>query len=146
MTILADTIVDVAGGIAVNQIYIAADATHDATGRIIFKAQHTVPVVAGVFTTPDLESGPAVVTIGAESYGIVIPTSGTVRLGPLITAGAPGLPPTTAQIIGAAVNAYLAIYPPGPQLAEDPPGSGLYTSSPAMTESPTGSGLYLIGG
>ena len=87
MTILADTIVDIAGGIAVNQIYIAAKQTHDQDGKVVFASIHTVPVVAGAFTTPDLEDGPAVVTIGTESYDIVLSGGiGTVvRLGPLIT-------------------------------------------------------------
>ncbi|GAA5081492.1 MULTISPECIES: phage upper tail fiber protein [Nocardia] len=98
MTIIADRIIDIGHARAVRQIaFTARDIRRDHTGSgIVVRYNHLVEILPdGSFTSPDLDPGPALVTIGNQSYPILVPdTGGTVPLWDLIDAHLP-LPPAT---------------------------------------------------
>ena len=95
MTILFDNITDIAGASEKAPItfWVPQLRENDSGDGII--TTPGVPVYAkdGVFTSPDLDAGPAIVQIGLQQYTITIPESATpIRLWPLIDAGMPPPP------------------------------------------------------
>ncbi|MGY2062109.1 phage upper tail fiber protein [Nocardia gipuzkoensis] len=98
MTVIADHIVDIGHSRAVRQIgFTAREIRQDHTGSgIVIRYNHLVEILPdGSFTTPNLDPGPAQVTIGNQVYSILVPDSGgTVRLWDLIDARLPAPPPT----------------------------------------------------
>lgn len=100
MAVIADSILDIGHQRAVRTITFAAKRIRldDDGAGVIIPYAHTVEVLPnGSFVSPDLDPGPAVVTIGSESYDINVPDGGgTVALWPLIDAQLP-TPPTGDQ-------------------------------------------------
>lgn len=103
MTIIADRIIDIGHSRAVRQIAFSAD--HIRQGRsgsgIVIRYNHLVEILPdGSFTSPDLDPGPALVTIGNDSYPIRVPdTGGTVGLWGLIDANLPAPPPILSEFV-----------------------------------------------
>lgn len=104
MTVITETIDTIAGADSNTTFAFASPTVRDSSGdnALITTTAIQVKPVDGVLTTPDLDPGPAVVTVGLQSFAITIPASGTpIRLWPLIEAALP-VPP--AQVAAAVVN------------------------------------------
>ena len=97
----------------------------DGTGMIT-SALRTMQASGGVLTTPDLDPGPTIVTVGPRRYHVTVPDSpDPIRLWPLIQAGLPIPPEQEARAIrnggGLAIGKvselddYLAIPTPDPE-------------------------------
>lgn len=92
MTVISQSVTDIAGTPEVESIRFATYAIRDSSDgtSLITTKIHAYEPVAGVLTTGDLDPGPAKVIIGARAYAIEIPDSATpVQLWPLIEAGLP---------------------------------------------------------
>lgn len=127
MTVISEPVESIAG--ADNQTVFGFQSlvreSADGTG-LITAALVTMQATGGVLTTPDLDPGPAVVSVGHRNFQIEIPDSGTaVRLWPLIQAGLP-IPPSeeasavrngggVARIQRITESAYLALATPDPE-------------------------------
>ncbi|WP_280317314.1 phage upper tail fiber protein [Nocardia wallacei] len=127
MTVISEPVESIAG--ADNQTIFGFQSlvreSADGTG-LITAALVTMQAVDGVLTTPDLDPGPALVSVGHRRFQIEIPDSGTpVRLWPLIHAGLP-IPPAeeasavrnaggVARIQRITESAYLALTTPDPE-------------------------------
>lgn len=90
MTVISDTIRDIAGADNQSSFTFTALGSPERGGHIVTRLAHRYTATAGVLTTADLDPGPALVEIGRDTYRITIPDSESpVRLGPLILAGLP---------------------------------------------------------
>lgn len=100
VAVIADSILDIGHQRAVRTITVSAKRIRpdDDGSGVIIPYEHLVEVLPnGSFITPDLDPGPAVVTIANQSYDINVPDGGgTVALWPLIDAYLPA-PPTGDQ-------------------------------------------------
>lgn len=102
MTVLFDDVTTIAGFADGQRIRFSVPVLreNDSGDGIITTKHHDVRPVDGTLTTPDLDAGPAKVSIGMKSYNIVIPDSPTpVRLWPLIDAGMPPPPAGTPGFV-----------------------------------------------
>ena len=89
MTVISEPIVDIAGLGARQRVRFTIPRIRESTdgSSTITTRTHEVLPVNGVLTTPDLDPGPAKVSIGLDEFDIVIPDSATpLRLWPLIDA------------------------------------------------------------
>lgn len=101
MTVISDSVENIAGAAHNKPIVFFVDRLRDnaASSGMVLPTRHSVMPVGGVFTTPDLDPGPAKVQVEGKTYPIVIPDSNTpVRLGPLIDASVPP-PPVTNEFV-----------------------------------------------
>lgn len=128
MTVISEPISNIAGADDLTVFVFrsilnreSADGTGLVTSRI-----ETMQADDGILTTPDLDSGPAAVRIGATEYRIEIPDSPTpIRLWPLVEAGLPITPVEEAtavrngggvrRIAVAELDDYLAMPTPDPE-------------------------------
>lgn len=91
MTVITTTVRDIAG-IDDRTVFTFKVPRLRADTGVITSRGYTITAVAGVFTTPDLAPGPAIVAVSnsPDEYQITIPDSETpVQLGPLIDAAIP---------------------------------------------------------
>ncbi|WP_280448474.1 phage upper tail fiber protein [Nocardia brasiliensis] len=95
MTVITDTLTDLAGEPEKDPIFFSTYAVRDSVDgtAIITTTTHQYLPINGVITTGNLQPGPARVRIGVHTYAIEIPEWATpIRLMPLIEAGLP-VPP-----------------------------------------------------
>ena len=102
MTIISEPIESIAGADNNTQFEFSSPTVRESDDGTSLITRRPVWLVAedGVLTTPDLDPGPATVTIGQRSFNITIPDSGTpVRLWPLVEAGLPVPPEQEATAV-----------------------------------------------
>ena len=101
MTVISDVVENVAGTPDERVIVFSIKRVRqnvDGNAIVTSERAQFVPV-DGVFTTTDLDPGPADVKIHSQTYPIVIPDSDTpVRLWPLIDAGLPAPAPSAGFV------------------------------------------------
>ncbi|MGO3325300.1 hypothetical protein [Gordonia sp. (in: high G+C Gram-positive bacteria)] len=98
MTVITDRVEDVGGGPLLTPVMFTVQQVRESADgdSIVVPLRHRVQPVDGVITTPELDPGPATVTLGGSrqaTYNILVPDSSTpIRLWPLIDAGMPSPP------------------------------------------------------
>lgn len=128
MTVISEPVSSIAGADDNTTFTFSVPLPREADTGLGMITTRTVRLTAknGVLTTPDLDVGPAEVTVGLRTYSIQIPDSPTpIRLWPLIQAGLPIPPAQEADAIrnlggirgGRVVDLddYLAIPTPDPE-------------------------------
>ncbi|OZF40736.1 hypothetical protein CH296_00320 [Rhodococcus sp. 14-2496-1d] len=117
MTIISDTLKNVAKTPATTTaVWFSASLRQATSGGIIVDKWHkAVPNSSGVFTTPDLDPGRAIVRFAGSLDGdleIIIPSSGTpLPLWPLISAAVNVPPDTPVERLMTAVGDYFEANP-----------------------------------
>lgn len=102
MTVISESISSIAGADSQTVFgfrSIRDRRSFDNTGMVT-ELLTTMQAVGGVLTTPPLDPGPTIVTVGSRTYQIDVPDSDTpVRLMPLIEQGLPVAPSGSARAV-----------------------------------------------
>ncbi|MEV0357089.1 hypothetical protein AB0H71_13610 [Nocardia sp. NPDC050697] len=102
MTVISEAVEDIAGADDTTSFIFAVPALRDSGTGMVTTRTIRLKAHGGVLTTPDLQPGPADVSVGLKTYHIEIPDWPTsIRLSPLIAAALPVAP---AEEIGAVRN------------------------------------------
>ena len=112
MTTVTQKLTNIAGVSRVTPVHFTSPAVRTAGPNLVTEDVQVVKPVNGVITV-DLQPGPASVMLSGREFAFTVPAEGTPTLSTLITA-ALGIPAGTPDVVvGAAVEAYLELNPPG---------------------------------